>query len=250
MLSGHHMLRACGPRPIIITISANAYDVNWKALAGNPSGAVQSVLVIAPGVRIGSANPLATYSLRTGGFAAGSYRKLINNGSINGHGGQDSYPAGGDAIYLDEDVEIDNAGGEIFGGGGSGAWGFPAGTQGGLNATGGGGSGGGQGFDGGAGGLGDSAGAGWTEPGSDGNPGGVASPGIGGQGGSNGFYGTHGGTGGTGGTWGQPGSVSSANSNGQTNTSVGAAGYAVRRNGHSITWVGGYNAAQVKGVVA
>lgn len=67
----------------------------------------------------------ASYALRTGTFPAGSTLIIVNKGTIRGRGGNGGSGtaggyAGGHAIYLDFDVEIDNGAGYIFGGGGGG----------------------------------------------------------------------------------------------------------------------------------
>lgn len=236
---------------VSFTYSSSADNVNFltsvEGVHGTLSSPVLALITVNGGVTLGSAsktNPAA----RTGGFPSGSLVKLINNGRIAGRGGdggngaQASSPAGGDgddggtALELDDDIQIDNTSGEIFGGGGGGGGGAAATSAGAPN--GGGGGGGGQGDNGGDKGV-------ALSSGNDGQNGGTSSAGNGGNGA------TYGGKGGNGGSWGQGGKDGKGPSIlGGQGGDGGAGGKAVDLNGNTITWIAGNNATQVKGSVS
>lgn len=166
------------------------------------------------------------WALQTGAFPAGSTLTIINRGFIRGGGGNSTNGAGqkgGDALILNFPTHLNNSQGYIYGGGGGGgSW-----AAGGIVATGGGGAG---------------------------TPAGLARTGSNGTG-SNGTA-TTGGSGssfaqaraGKGGNLGQAGTASSGGS--VTPNSGGAAGRAVVRNGHALSWLGGNDGTRVKGPIA
>lgn len=93
-----------------------------------------------------------SYALRTGVFPAGSVLKIVNKGYIVGKGGDGGANTGGaggagtNALFIDQDCELDNGAGYVFGGGGGGG-GYRAYFSGGpqnydIRAGGGGGAGG------------------------------------------------------------------------------------------------------------
>ena len=246
MLSGHHVNRACGPRPIVIDVTASANDLNLRTLAGNPAGAVDVILTVAPGVRIGGTS---SPSLTTGtGWTAGSRLFLTNQGTIIGKGGDANAGDGGHAISLGYDLTIDNGGGLIAGGGGGGGRGASEGNVSpDLGGAGGGGGGGGRGYVAGA------AGSGATNyavPGAAGSAGSESAPGGGGAGGQNGFYGNLAGAGGSGGDLGDAGGTGDYGSSGYYGQAGGAAGKAVALNGYAATFTAGNSSERVKGQVA
>lgn len=223
------------------------------------------------------------------GWASGSTCKIINNAGIYGEAGAGgvggsaiffnavtkfftdgiSGGVGGDALSLSIPTTIDNTAGYIFGGGGGGGGGFAAtglytvsqwatGNAPYYRASGGGG-GGGRGYNNAAGGA-----AGNADPntsvggagsvGVNGSAGSSSGAGAGGNGVIGGLFQCRSSDGGAGGDWGLDGSAGSSTSGisntQQTNPGVGGpAGYAVRQNGNSLTWLGGNNASQVKGLV-
>lgn len=211
-----------------ITFSADDMDVNLKteieAIYGAIVTPVTVIATINAGVKLGGTTN--SYSFRTGGFPSGSTVKIINYGSIYGQGGDggdgsapggdgigESGGQGKDAMYLDDNVTIDNTTtGQIFGGGRGGKGGNT-----GDDTEYGGGGGGGQGHDGGNGGFG-------PGPATGGDHGDYLAPGDGGSGGAGGNGGNDGGT------WGW--------------------GKAIQKNGKTVTWIAGNNATQVKGAVS
>lgn len=236
------LLSGSGSNVWTLTISADADNVNIKdeleALYGTITTKKDVVVVIASGVKVGCNNwvfgePLP--ALKTGSYPSGSTLKIINLGYLYGGGGIGGDAEGGggniggDAIDLGIPVTIDNTSGYIFGGGGGAGAGNKA--PGGGNQ--GGGGGGGRGRNGGAGGAGGNNGQAGSEsaPGEGGA--GIGSASGGGRGGDWGAYGNDGGDYGS--ALGGPGA---------------APGYAVRKNGKSVTWLGGNNSTQVKGSVA
>lgn len=242
------------PRPtsqIVVNITASADNVVLHTLAGSPAGVVDVLCTISAGVTVGSTST-GTAAFRTGAFASGSTVRIVNNGRIAGKGGDGgdgatlaspdggNGSAGGDAVNLACNVEIDNTSGEIFGGGGGGGGGA-AGTSPGA-PNGGGGGGGGQGDEGGDKGV-------ALSSGSDGTDGGPSGAGNGGNGAASGSKG------GKGGSWGSKGSKGSgkASDNPPVAGDGGAGGdpgKAVDLNGNTVTWLGGNNATQVKGSVS
>lgn len=264
---------ATGP---VITVSANTANLNIHAAAGSPAGPVAVTVIVSPGVYVYSDGP-ALPALTTAGLAAGSTVTITNNGSILGAGGKGGDgsagvgQAGGDAINLTVPASINNTNGAIFGGGGGGGAGngsvdFVFGCAGSYQMfrPRGGGGGGGAGYSVGPGGAGGPAGT-ITATVMDfpGNPGAAGTLSAGGGGGTGGAgYWNNGATGGTGGAPGNPGAVGGtgygSSCSGGLPTGViatylggagGAAGYAVRLNGNSVSWSGGNNASQVKGSV-
>lgn len=250
---------------IDVTISTTqTSQVNLFTLAGSPTNVVTVNLTINGGV------VLQRGLIQGTGWDPASVCNIDNNGTIAGLGGRgrsggDSYwigswynddgvdaDDGGDAIDIQMDTTIDNGSGYIFGGGGGGGSGAARsadnpGTSGSFSA-GGGGGGGGQGYNNAAGG---DRGRGNTDNATAGTAGSSAGNGSGGSGGSSGFE--DGGVGGNGGTWGLPGSVAGtgAGTNYVTGRgSRGAAGYAVRKNGFTVTITAGNNSSQIKGSVA
>lgn len=271
------MMFAGGPRLIELTISTTQTNVyNLRTAAGNPSDVVEVRLTV---------NADCPFGIDQGtGWAAGSLCVIDNNAGIygaggNGGGGGGAYILGGssvlscagsgqagdDALILRLPTTIDNADGYIFGGGGGGGGGgsvadsnpFSSGTA----RAGGGGGGGGRGYANAFGGAfgetgSPSAGAGPYD-GVDGSAGSSAAAGAGGAGGIS--FGNFGGAGGNGGDWGQDGDSGGVGSGpvipsgcgftGLGNGPGGAAGYAVRLNGNSLTWAAGNTADRVKGYV-
>lgn len=233
------------PSEITRFISANASDVNMATLFGNPATAGTYVLTINSGVYV-TASSTATAALTTGTFPAGSTVKIVNNGYILGKGGgggnggraQGPYGgqpglAGGAALSIASTLRVDNTNGYIFGGGGGGGGGGSAPLCG-DGGGGGGGAGGGPGGAGAAGGA-----------GSCGNPvyPGSAGSTVGGSGGAASFRG------GDGGEYGATGMAGVTGSPGGVGGAGGPGGKAIVLNGHSVIWLGGNNAAQVKGAV-
>lgn len=251
---------------IDITISSTqTSQVNLWTLAGSPTGVVTVNLTIAGGVVLQRGLVQAT------GWDPASVCNIDNNGTICGLGGRgrtggqafysggswhfldgEDADDGGDAIDIQMPTTIDNGSGYIFGGGGGGGSGAArAETDPGDGSTfsaGGGGGGGGQGYNNAVGGDGGEGNSGFA---GDGTAGSSAGNGSGGSGDSSGFE--QGGNGGNGGTWGQSGSVAT------TGTGTGAvtgrglrglAGYAIRKNGFTVTITAGNNSSQIKGSVA
>lgn len=266
-----------GRRVIELTISSTqTSQYNMRTAAGSPSDPVEVRLTVNADCQFGINQDT--------GWAAGSTCVIDNNASIYGTGGgggggggayilggtsvlscAGSGQAGGDALILRIPTTIDNAGGNIFGGGGGGGGGgssadsnpFTSGTA----RAGGGGGGGGRGYNDALGGQGGETGEPSAGPGLyDGDPGLAGSSsafGTGGVGGAG--FGNFGGEGGDGGDWGQDG-IAGDNASGPVlpsgcgftglgNAPGGAAGYAVRQNGNSVSFTAGNNASQVKGTV-
>jgi hypothetical protein len=206
--------------PVGLTISSPTYNYDVYANRG-PSyvaGISNITVTVAPGVYIGSTSTGA-YSFYVSGFTAGDTVNIVNNGTIQGTGG-DGGPGpfaaspggtgggGGPAMYINYPTTIQNnsviAGGGGGGGGGAGVtpnkgpsyWGGGGGGGAGYNA----GSGGGGGYPGspgslGAGGAGGNSeftpggsGGGLGTPGAGGAPSGGANPRPGGPGGAAGYY--------------------------------------------------------------
>ena len=268
-----------------LTLSADEANVNLKTklegVYGTMVSKVTATVTIAAGVEIYSASP-GTAALDTGtGWPSGSSLTIVNEGHIYGAGGvgasfNGAGSVGGDAITLRMATRINNTLGQIFsGGGGGGASGTLEHR---LGWTGSfwyywnegdplndppahayGAGGGGRGRNGGVGGTGDTGHG--ASNGANGSP---SAPGSGSGGVDNGL------SGGAGGDWGSTGSAGGNNGfsdptwdhseagagkhwrvSGREYGSNGyAAGCAVRRNGNSVTWLGGYNGTQVKGAVS
>lgn len=240
-----------GGRPqIILSIAADTYNYNIRTSAtASPSWdgtrAVDVILTVNSGFWVGmNAAVNAAIDTDTGWFT-GTNLRLINDGTVAGWGGTGGASnggngaAGGDAIYMQYPLAIDNSGGYIKGGGGGGGGGGHL-SDGLANANGGGG-GGGQGNIGGTGGA-DSSGASGPTPGS------RTSNGNGGPGGTDTFYSENAGPGGNGGLFGSSGNPG-LGAIGGSGGSGGAAGRAVVSNGNTITWLGGNNGTQVVGAI-
>lgn len=254
MLPSMHM-SGSGSGQWTLTIGANTANINLKtaleALYGSMTGAVAAVVTVSSGVRVYSTSRVNPAMATGTSWPSGSSLKIVNNGMIRGRGangenadGSTAAPdlVGGTALDLGINVTIDNtSSGIIFGGGGGGGAGGLGIKPGGANDAGGG--GGGEGDNDSAGGV-PSGGA--AQSGSGGN---ATAPGAGGAGD------TDGGGGGRGGYWGEHGVAGSFGSGSgygdPPNPGVGGAGgYAVKKNGKTITWIAGNNATQVKGAVA
>jgi alpha-tubulin suppressor-like RCC1 family protein len=252
--------------PVInATISSNTSDVNLFTVAGSPAQPSIITVTILSNVTISSTSS-TTPALTIGDIPSGSLITIINNGSIFGKGGDGSAGTsrnagsgfngripgtpgnpGGTAIYLTQNVTIDNTNGKIFGGGGGGA-----GAEGITTNCGGGGGGGGQGVPNSSGGAG---GSGNPTPGAAGQAGTIAGPGAKGSssnptncGGPP--FAESGVSGGNGGAWGTDGNASSFASGLTLSVPGGTAGKAVALNGFSATFTGGNNGTQVKGLVS
>ena len=227
------------PPPFTATIAVNgAAPVDLRALANaagyNGADNANITFQVAAGVTIMSATNGAV-AIDTGTWPTGSFTinlTLQVSGNVyggGGKGGSDSggtaATAGGDAIYCRTPLAITvNSGGSIKGGGGGGGkGGFAIGGSP-IFPTVNGGNGGGGFPNGAAGGV--NAGAGTTSGGGAGGPGSSFLNGQGGAGGAGGGAGATGATGGNG-----------VNATGATNPGAtgGAAGYAVRKNGNSVT---------------
>jgi large repetitive protein len=249
---------------IEIEIADDLQNVDIDDLAGNPEEAELVRIYIQPGVTVGSSDP-SIPAITTGDLPVGSVVELVNDGTIHGRGGNGacSYGGsgqnGGDAVLATVEMTIDNSNGAIYGaGGGGGSGDDPAG--------GGGGAGGGAGCDGGGNASGGTGGHGSqrfsSSPGGDGasydgtagTGGHAGSPSGAGAGGSGGSAGDgqdqHGrGQGGAGGGWGGGGGGGYYWGDNERNSGPGGtAGYAVRIQGGSLTWLGGNNVTQVKGL--
>jgi hypothetical protein len=113
------------PGPLrIITISSNSFDLDLKTVHDSlyiPAESGDTVrLIINPGVIIGSTN--YSYALTTGIFAAGVTVEIGGTGRIQGRGGDAATTSGGDggdALLVEQAIEIiDDV--EIWSGGGAG----------------------------------------------------------------------------------------------------------------------------------
>lgn len=168
-----------------ITVDADAYDFNlqtvhdslYPAIVGSGAGITLTV-TINSGITVGCTSATGR-AFDIGSWAAGLTINLVNKGRIQGKGGaggsNGAGQQGGTALYSRYAFNLDNTGGEIFGGGGGG------GSAGAL-----GGGGGGAGTLGGIGGSGSSGnGANGTR-----NAGGLGFFGAGSQGGGPGLAGT------------------------------------------------------------
>lgn len=224
-----------------VTISANAVNYNLAAALGNPTSPKSFVVTINTNVVI-SASSVTTAAFDTGVLPTGSTVTLVNRGYILGRGGfgapASSYgvqPAGpgGDALAVRVPVTVDNASGYIWGGGGGGGGGAAMGNNG-SGGSGGGGAGGGA------------AGTGCSSNHCvDGLAGTTGPTGVGGAAGYAKYNSYKAGVGGAYGQIGGTGPIY----NDQANGAPGAAGYAIRRNGHTVTFNAGNTATNVKGLV-
>lgn len=243
--------------PTLLTISSDTANYNIATALGNPTSAKNVILTINSGVKVYS-NSTSQPALDTGTLPSGSTVTVINNGTVvgkggaGGNGGSNGNPnavsggIGGNAINAQLSITVNNTSGNVFGGGGGGGGGGASTYAGGVSGAGGGGGGGGAGTAcgiGGTGGVGDPyngiAGTAGCSTGGAGGAGGIGFGGNGGNGGSGGDYGVSGNSG-------QNGTGNSPVGLGGTG---GTAGQAVKLNGNIITWLGGNNSTQVKGVV-
>ena len=223
-----------------VTISASSVNYNLATALGNPTSPKRFIVTVSPGVVV-SASVATTAAFDTGALPTGSTVTLVNRGHILGRGGRgasaSSYGvaaagAGGDALALRLPVTIDNGNGFIWGGGGGGGSGAAMGPNG-SGGSGGGGAGG------------SAAPTGCADNHCiDGRAGTAGPTGVGGAAGYN-KYNTY--TAGVGGAYGRPGGTGPTYDG--PNGAPGAAGYAIRRNGHTVTFTAGNTAANVKGLV-
>lgn len=217
---------------IIMRTVRDTANMDIYTYFGRPTQAAPYILYIDHQMYSNSAgNPAMT----TGVFPAGSTLELRIYGAIRGAGGNAQARSnssngtgqnGGDALLLNFPTKIDNSRGYIYaggGGGGSYAGNHPVAN---IYATGGGGAGTLAGLSVYATGL--AAGTGASGTATTGGRGGNAGGDL---------------IGGKGGDLGQAGARSPQGSAG------GAAGRAVVRNGHAVTWLGGNNTTRVKGSI-
>lgn len=255
-------------------VSANETDYNLFVELGGPPGPVDVTVTINSLVVIrgSQGNPAFT----TEGMHPDSTVSIVNNGQIYGHGGpggdggdanstadgikpgvclyfgtaQNGFSGidGGDAIECTvAALTIDNTSGEIFAGAGGGGGGdgiYQTTSNESDSGAGGGGGLGADTADGGDGGVATAGGSGVCGPdlpqqGGNGTDGSEIAEGTGGTTPGIGVIGGDGGD-----DWGEDGSASPQGGSG------GAGGFAVRLNGATITWLGGNDAASVKGDVA
>jgi hypothetical protein len=259
------------PTPTSLTISTNQINYDVFVELGGPPGPVDITLTINTGINVdGQGAPAIT----TVGLHPDSILRIVNNGNIRGYGGAgangggvnnfsewdaessscfyfpqvlpgQSGSLGGDSIdWFGDELTIDNTNGTIFAGsgGGGGGDGFSVGGV----SNGGGAGGGGRGTDTGNKGFGGvpididvSPQCQFTNSnGGDGTDGSTSAPGVGGIGPGSAGDGGDGGA-----DWGDDGDVGAFGPG-------GVGGFAVRLNGGSIVWEGGFTAAKVKGDVA
>ena len=230
---------------VSLTATGNNYDVYTNRgpsyIAGN-----SDLTVTVPGT-VGSANTGSYAMLVPSAFSPTDTITIVNNGLIQGAGGNGSNGAnspaafgpasagggGGNAIYVNRPTTITNNG-TIAGGGGGGGGGGAGNrtTPGGANRGSGGGGGGGAGTNAGSGGAGGTPSvatpAPLNRPGSPGSPGSSPAGGGGGAGGSpptgSGGAGGAGGGRGAGGVSGNPGNagIGGSNSNGGAGGATGS----------------------------
>jgi len=256
-----------------VTVTTDETDFNLFVELGGPPGPVDVTVTLNSGIDMRGTNGNPAFT--TEGMHPDSTVTFVNNGHVYGYGGNGGNGGnannfvefegtcyyfgqglagkpgqdGGDAIDCTiASITIDNTNGEIFAGagGGGGGRGFASSFS--SEADGGGGGGGGIGTDTGNGGIG---GVGTVEgktyvcgpvsetTGDDGVDGSESAAGAGGSG-----FAYNGGSGGA--DWGDDGN----SGGGTTGGAGGAGGFAVRLNGATITWLGGNDAASVKGDVA
>jgi hypothetical protein len=138
-----------GGGSIALDITSNTTNYNiWDNRGGDyVAGSAVITVTIDSGVYVYS-NSTGSVALDTGtGWSSGDQIIIVNNGYVMGMGGRGGYygssaQAGGNAMNLQWDVEIDNTSGYILGGGGGGGGAYVSGTD---YAGGGGGAGGGAG---------------------------------------------------------------------------------------------------------
>ena len=241
-------IRAGWYMPIIpLTISTDQYNYNIFTNAGSPGSICSVTLTVNTGVVVTQLIDSAA-----GGWAVGSTLLIVNNGHIDGvggNGGDGGAGSGGagtggsnggraiDTNHVNLAVSINNTNGYIFGGGGGGAGG--AGNS--SNYGGGGGGGRGSGLGGYKGGT--------TGGGTQATVGGDASFSAAGVHGTGSVYlGFGGEDGADGGDWGAFGGDAPAYF-GAPLRSGGGPGYAVYAYTGTLSWLGGNNGSQVKGSV-
>jgi hypothetical protein len=275
---GHFASIGAGGTTTGVNISGNATNFNLFAAAGQPSGVVTVNVTVAPGVILTSADNLSA-ALDVSGFASGSIINLTNLGYIIGKGGDGanggwaSYPGSGTSIASSNlagaggpaingpgtgvTLNITNAAGHIWGGGGGGGGGgaydgFASGNGCGNAGGGGGGAGGGKG---GIGGLGVYI-SGGNALGGNGVNGTIGVSGAGGAAGTGTAAGTAiigvAGAGGAYGTAGSTGVAPSTATAGHTAvfSAGGAAGKAINLNSGTGVFVSGGTAPNVIGAVS
>lgn len=244
-----------GPFVLVYSSSTQNRNVKTDAIAAGWDQLRSLYVQVNAGVIISSAAG-AGPALQSG--ALGMPWFLANLGSIEGYGGagaqegQANAPGGtgGDAISTQTALTIDNTSGNILGGGGGGGAGQLGATNSDSEGSAGGNGGGGQGNAGGAGTAPRNEGTGNNSGSAAGTPSGPAAGGTPGPPAN--VSGAVGGNGGAGGAWGQPGASGSAAtaSKWAAASAGGAAGFAVRKNGNTVTFTAGNNGTQVKGSVA
>jgi len=254
------------PSNVDLFINEDLYDADLSVLLQSVSDFANSVareysVVISQGVTICSSSAgISNYAINQGTFPSGATLKLINAGEVipsGGNGGNGGLviwedgdlpdpsiadgTAGGDGasgIFFTTDATIDNLTGLIAGGGGGGQGGQS--IAGSASHTAGGAGAGGAGCD-----IGNSGVRGDSERNAVRLTGGNATPATKRVGGTGGAYNT------------LSGSATSVN-NGQNGGSLGengggslggSAGYAINKNGFSVTINGGNNAEQIKGLI-
>ncbi|MDH4172145.1 MAG: hypothetical protein OEW90_05025 [Betaproteobacteria bacterium] len=77
-----------GAPTINITIGASTDDFNLFTAAGSPSGRVNVVLTIAPGIELGSTSTATAGLVLGSGWNSGSKIQIVNGGTIMGKGGK------------------------------------------------------------------------------------------------------------------------------------------------------------------
>lgn len=186
--------------PLSISSPTYNYDVYTNRGPSYVAGVSDITVTVSPGVTVGSTSTGAYAMLVPSSFSPGDTVTVVNNGVIQGRGGNGGNGAGslatapsggggGNALYVNRPVTIQNNSVIAGGGGGGGGGGYYQPDKGGPTA--GGGGGGGAGFDGGSGGGGAANGS----PGSSasgGGGGGVPPGGTGGTGGGRGASGSNG----------------------------------------------------------
>jgi len=274
---GHFASIGSGGSTTGVSVSGNVTNLNLFQAAGAPAGIVTVNVTVAPGVIVTSADNLAA-ALDVSGFTSGSTINLTNLGYIIGKGGDGanggwaSYPGSGTSIASSNlasaggpaingpgtgvTLNITNASGHIWGGGGGGGGGgaydgFASGNGCGNAGGGGGGAGGGKG---GVGGLGVYI-SGGNALGGNGINGTIGVSGAGGAAGTGTAAGTAiigvAGAGGAYGTAGSTGVAPSTATAGHTAvfSAGGTAGKAINLAGGTNVFVSGGTAPNVIGVV-
>jgi hypothetical protein len=236
-----------------LTISSNTTNFDIHVAAGSPAVASNITVTINAGVTVGSASA-TNPALTTGNLPAGSTITIVNNGRIQGAGGNGGSGgtgytngtdggAGGTALLLTQNVTIDNTNGQIWGGGGGGG-GSGAYWNGEGSDTSGSGGGGGAGAVGGAGGLRPET----SQSPFTGNNGAVGTATAGGAGGTSswnhnagagGGPAQAGGAGSGGCTWYFENEDGSTSGEATQGGSGGAAGLAIQGSGRNVNWLGG-----------